>query len=236
MTEEDRALGTERYAYSPNVLARLVLSYEIRELADRAAVGVPTGDDHLARPGEDVRAALDLVHQSQEVLTRAVLCERAKGTSWDTIAEQLGIRRKSAQSRYRQAEQAWEDALHDPYDREGPAGGHRGLRLHEAAYAPIDAGQKLDEWSQQRGQGKHAVTGGLPTLPLLEEIGQVLKGLSYLDRDRHEPPDPAIRLQLMLRKAVLLDRIAKEENRPEAAVQAEEARALAARIRSEGTS
>ncbi|MFD6329249.1 hypothetical protein ACFWGI_06680 [Streptomyces niveus] len=233
MTDEDRDLGTERYAYSRKALGRLVLSYEMRELADRAAVGVPTGDDHLALPGEEVRAALDLVDQSQEVLTRAVLFERTKGTSWETIAEKLGIRRQSAEARYREAEQAWEDALHDPYDREEPRSRHRSLRLHEAAYAPIGAGQDLDEWAQQQGQGTHAVTGGLPTLPLQEELGQVLDGLSYLDRDRHKPPDPAVRLQLTERKAVLLDRIAHEEDRPEAALQAEEARALAAQIRSE---
>lgn len=160
-----------------------------------------------------------MVHQSQEVLTRAVLVERAKGTNWETIAEQLDIRGQSDQARYREAEQTWEDALHDPFDRQGPGGRCRGLVLHEAVYAPIGAGRDLDEWAQQQGQGKHAVTGGLPTLPLLEEIGQVLDGLSYLGRDRHKASDPAVRLQLTERQAALLDRIASEENRPEAAVQ-----------------
>ncbi|MCE0448029.1 hypothetical protein LT493_42385 [Streptomyces tricolor] len=46
-------------------LARLVLSYELRELADRAAVGVSTGSDDYAEPGEEVGDALALVHQAQ---------------------------------------------------------------------------------------------------------------------------------------------------------------------------
>ncbi|SCE46555.1 hypothetical protein GA0115236_161528 [Streptomyces sp. IgraMP-1] len=46
-------------------------------------------------------------------------------------------------------------------------------------------------------------------------------------------PDPAARLRLTELKAALLDRIAVEEGRPEATVQAEEARALAAQLRAE---
>ncbi|MGV4988985.1 hypothetical protein ACVB8X_40870 [Streptomyces sp. NRAIS4] len=49
----------------------------------------------------------------------------------------------------------------------------------------------------------------------------------------YKRPDPVARLRLTERKAALLDRIAIEEGRPEAAVQAEEARALAAQIRAE---
>lgn len=226
---------TERYAYSPKALARLVLSYELRELADRAAAGVPTGSDDYAEPGEEVGDALDLMHQAQEVLTRAVLFERAKGTSWEAIAEQMDIKRQSAHERYREAEQAWKDALHEPFNPIPP--GARVptdfLRLHEAAYAPIAAGQNLDEWAHEQGKGEHAVTGGLPTLSLLDEMGQVLDSLNYLYRDMHKRPDPAARLRLTERKAALLDRIAIEEGRPEAAAQAEEARALAAQLRAE---
>jgi hypothetical protein len=234
MTDVKHDPDTERYAYSPEALARLVLSYELRELADRAAAGVPTGSDDYAEPGEKIGNALDLVHQAQEVLTRAVLYERAKGTSWETIAEQLDIKRQSAHERYREAEQAWKEALHEPFNPIPP--GARVptdfLRLHEAAYAPIDAGRNLDEWARERGQGEHAVTGGLPTLSLLDEMGQLLDGINYLYRD-NKRPDPAVRLRLTERKAALLDRIAIEEGRPEAAALAEEARALAAQLRDE---
>ena len=228
---------TERYAYSPKALARLVLSYELHELADRAAAGVPTGSDDDAEPGEMVGDALSLVHQAQEVLTRAVLFERAKGTSWEAIAEQMDIKRQSAHERYRETEQAWNDALHEPFNPIPPGVNprHRSdfRRLHEAAYAPVSAGKRLDEWAGRQGYGDHAVTGGLPTLSLLDEMGQLLDGLNYLYRDMYQPPNPVVRLRLTERKAALLDRIAIEEDRPSAAAQAEEARALAAQLRAE---
>ncbi|GAA2201215.1 hypothetical protein [Streptomyces bangladeshensis] len=226
---------TERYAYSPKALARLVLSYELRELADRAAVGVSTGSDDYAEPGEEVGDGLALVHQAQEVLTRAVIFERAKGTSWEAIAEQMEMKRQSAHERYREAEQTWKNALHEPFNPLPPGARptYEYLRLHEAAYAPIAAGRSLDEWAEEHGKGEHAVTGGLPTLSLLDEMGQLLDGLKYLYRDMYKRPDPVARLRLTERKAALLDRIAIEEGRPEAAVQAEEARALAAQLRAE---
>ncbi|MGW0491159.1 hypothetical protein [Streptomyces olivaceus] len=235
MTDVEHDPDTERYAYSPKALARLVLSYELRALADRAAGGVPTGSDDYAEPGEEVADALALVHQAQEVLSRAVLFERARHTSWEAIAEQLDVKKQSAHERYREAEQEWKDALHEPFNPIPPGARfpYEYLRLHEAAYEPIKAGRDLDEWAQERGKGEHAVTGGLPTLSLLEEMGQLLDGLNYLYRDMHKRPDPAVRLRLTERKADLLDRIAIEEGRPEAAAQAEEARALAAELRAE---
>ncbi|MFG2881088.1 hypothetical protein ACGFYV_01955 [Streptomyces sp. NPDC048297] len=64
-------------------------------------------------------------------------------------------------------------------------------------------------------------------------MSQLLDGLKYLYRDMSKGPDPVARLRLTERKAALLDRIAVEEGRPEAAAQAEEARALAAWLRAE---
>lgn len=225
MTDMEHDPATDRYAYSRTALARLVLSYELRELADRAAAGVPTGSDDAAEPGEEVGAALDLVQQAQEVLTRAVLFERAKGTSWEAIAEQMDVKRQSAHERYREAEQDWRDALHDPFDA------HGGLLLPHAAYAPTEAGRSLDAWAHGHGHGEHAVTDGLPTLDLLEEMNQVLEGLRHLYRDMHKGPDPVARLKLLERKAALLERIAVEEGRPDAAEQAAETRARIAELR-----
>ncbi|MEV1049039.1 hypothetical protein [Streptomyces sp. NPDC049916] len=196
---------------------------------------MPTGSDDYAELGEEVADALALVHQAQEVLTRAVLFERARHTSWEAIAEQLDMKKQSAHERYREAEQEWKDALHEPFNPipPGARSPYEYLRLHEAAYEPIKAGRDLDEWAQEHGKGEHAVTGGLPTLSLLDEMGQLLDGLSHLYRDMHKHPDPIARLRLTERKVALLDRIAIEEGRPEAAAQAEEARALAAQLRAE---
>ncbi|MFJ9574568.1 hypothetical protein [Streptomyces bacillaris] len=165
---------------------------------------MPTGGDEYAEPGEEVGEAAALLHQAQEVLTRTVIFERAKGTSWATIAEQLGITEQTAQERYGEAEQAWKEALHEPFNPIPP--GTRAvptdfLRLHQAAYAPIAAGQSLDAWAQERGKGEHAVTGGLPALSLLDEMGQLLNGLSHLYRNMYQRPDPVARLRLTERKA-----------------------------------
>lgn len=220
----------DRYAYTHEALARLALSYELRELANRAASGVPTESDGYAYPGEAAGSALDLVEQAQKVLTRAVIYERAKRTSWEVIADKLDIRKQSAHERYRDAEQEWEAALHEPFVANGE---YRELRLHWAAHRPTVAGRDLDDWASEHGYGERAVTGGLPPLSLLEELNQVLGGLNYLYRDMSSTPDPAARASLQERKAALLDRIAVEEDRPSAALQAAEARALAEKLRTE---
>ncbi|WP_326624471.1 MULTISPECIES: hypothetical protein [unclassified Streptomyces] len=129
MMDDRYSRYTERYAYSPKALARLVLSYELRGLADSAAAGVPTGNDDAAEPGEEVGDALGLVLQAQEILTRAVLFERAKGTSWETIAEQLDTNRQAAHERYRKAERESSPEAWRPEPRlPAPAEGSRALR------------------------------------------------------------------------------------------------------------
>ena len=108
------------------------------------------------------------------------------------------------------------------------------LRAHTAAYKPTATGRSLDEWARKRGHGEHVVTDGLPTLGLLEEMNQILADLNHLYIDMHTPPSQLARARLLERKAALLDRIAVEEAKPEAAEQAAEARARAAQLRAEG--
>jgi hypothetical protein len=237
MTDAARDPSNDRYAYSRTALARLALSAELRELADRAAAGVPTTNDMWARPGEVVGDALDLVHQAQEVLARAVIYERQKHTSWEAIGEQLDMKKQSAHERYKEAVAEWQLALQEPLYPAPPGAAVRGRRLHEAAYEPTTAGQNLDAWVREHmpthRETDHPVTGHLPALTTAEEMVQVLDALNHLYRDMHSPPDPGARADLTERKAALLDRIATEEGRPEAAQQAEEARALAAQLRAE---
>ncbi|WP_164837413.1 hypothetical protein [Streptomyces sp. B29(2018)] len=169
------------------------------------------------------------MRQAQEVLTRAVLFELARHTSWEAIAEQLDMKTQSAHERYRKAEQRWKDALHEPFNRIPSSARfpYEYLRLHEAAYEPIKAGRDRDEWAQERGKGERAVTGGLPTLSLLDEVGQLVEGLRYLYRDMQKYPDPVARLRLTERKAALLNRIAilgeRGSERGRAAVAVEDA-------------
>jgi hypothetical protein len=77
------------------------------------------------------------------------------------------------------AEQTWKDAPHEPFGPlpSGAQPTYEYLRPHEAAYAPIGAGRQLDEWAKERGQGEYAITGGLPTLFLLDEMNQVLSAV-----------------------------------------------------------
>ncbi|MFE7268022.1 hypothetical protein ACFU9B_39475 [Streptomyces sp. NPDC057592] len=77
---------------------------------------MPTGADEYGEPGEEVGQALDLIEQAKEVLVRAVIYERARHTSWEAIAEQLDMKKQSAHERYREAEQEWKDALHEPFN------------------------------------------------------------------------------------------------------------------------
>ncbi|MGW5042188.1 hypothetical protein ACWEQK_28925 [Streptomyces parvulus] len=228
---------TDRYAYSRTALARLALSAELRELADRASAGVTTTHDMWARPGEMVGTALDLVHQAQEVLARAVVYERQKHTSWEAIGEQLDVKKQSAHERYKETVAEWQLALQEPHYAAPPGAAVRGLRLHEAAYAPTTAGQALDAWVREHipahRETDHPVTGHLPALTTAEEMVQVLDALNHLYGDARTPPDPLARARLTERKAALLDRIAVEEGRAEAAQQADEARALAVQLRIE---
>ncbi|MFE7268539.1 hypothetical protein ACFU9B_42320 [Streptomyces sp. NPDC057592] len=239
MTDAEHDPDSERYAYSRTALARLALSFELRELADRAAAGVPTTNDMWARPGEAVSDALDLVHQAQEVLARAVVYERQKHTSWEVVGEQLDMKKQSAHERYKEAVTEWQLSLQEPHYPAPPGAPVRDLRLHEAAYAPTTAGQNLDAWVREHipahQETNHPVTGHLPALTTAEEMVQVLDALNHLYGDMHTPPDPGARARLTERKAALLDRIAVEDGRPEAAQQAEEARALAAQLRTEAT-
>ncbi|MGV9815897.1 hypothetical protein ACWDTQ_28805 [Streptomyces cellulosae] len=237
MTDAEYDPDSERFAYSRTALARLALSAELRELADRAAGGVPTTSDMWARPGEAVGNALDLVRQAQEVLVRAVIYERQKHTSWETIGEQLDMKKQSAHEKYKDAVAEWQLALQEPHYPAPPGAPVRGLRLHEAAYTPTTAGQGLDAWVREHipahRETEHPVTGHLPALSTAEEMVQVLDALKHLYGDMRTPPNPEDRARLTERKAALLDRIALEDGRPEAAQQADEARALAAQLRAE---
>lgn len=222
---------TDRFAYSRAALARLVLSFEQKDLAVRAAAGVPTTDAFL-HPGEMVAEALDLVEQAKDVLRWAVIWERQKGTSWEEIGDRLGgITRQAANERYKAAVDEWKLSLVEPFWAE-TGGGYRSLRLHEAAYEPTLTGRQLDEWAREHVRSarddEHPVSGHLPQLSTAEEMVQVLDAIGHLQKSNASAAERAV---VYDRKAALLERIAAEEGRSDAAAQAEEARALAAQLR-----
>ncbi|MFF1399376.1 hypothetical protein ACFVZD_36960 [Streptomyces sp. NPDC058287] len=228
--------ATDRYAYSRRALSRLVLSFEQRDLAERAAAGVPT-DDAYAAPGELVEEAQTLVELSQQVLRWAVIHERQKGTSWEEIGERLGgITRQSAHERYKAAVDEWQLSLVQPYEPGTVASSYPAPVLHEAALEPTATGRRLDEWARTHVRSarddEHPVTGHLPQLSAAEEMVQVLDAITHLQKT---DTSPAERAAVYDRKANLLDRIAVEEDKPEAAEQAADARARAAQLRAKET-
>src|SRR5215211_7484547 len=84
----------------PAALARLALSQAARELSDSARHFVPTTSDRHSQGGMMVEDAARLVSAGQYVLERAVIYERERGRSWETIGEALGITRQSAHERF----------------------------------------------------------------------------------------------------------------------------------------
>ncbi|SEE59949.1 hypothetical protein [Streptomyces sp. TLI_105] len=227
--------STDRYAYSRRALSRLVLSHEQRDLAERAAAGVPT-DDAFVRGGEMVEEAQTLVELAQGVLRWAVIHERQKGTSWEEIGERLGgITRQSAHERYKEAVEEWQLSLVEPF-YPAPDGGYRALRIHEAAYQPTQTGRQLDEWARAHLPGyrddPHPVSGHLSPLSTAEEMVQVLDAIEHLQ----PTTGPAERAAVYERKASLLERIAAEDGNPKAAEQAAEVRARIAQLRAQADS
>ncbi|MCX4707159.1 hypothetical protein [Streptomyces sp. NBC_01373] len=223
----------DRFGYSRQALARLVLSHRLQELSERAMTWIPTTHDMWAHPGEAVSDLVDLVELAQDALSAAVVYERQKGTSWAAMGEALGeISRQSAHERYSQAVEDWQLALVEPFEPAAEGARVRSRRLHEAAYEPTATGRRLDAWAREHVErvrdDAHPVTGHLPGLSTAEEMVQVLDAVHHAQQSQ---AGPAERARLQERKAALLERIAAEDDRPEVAEQAAEARARAAQLR-----
>ena len=75
--------------YSHQARARLALSAAAKELSDYAR-GLVSADDRGSGPGEVVERAVQLVDDARGVLERAVVYERERGASWQTIGAALG--------------------------------------------------------------------------------------------------------------------------------------------------
>jgi hypothetical protein len=52
------------------------------QLADRARSRVPTNDDSLIKPGELLDEARSLLVAAEELVEKAIIFERERGTSW----------------------------------------------------------------------------------------------------------------------------------------------------------
>jgi hypothetical protein len=227
MTKDRSTTEDDHLSYSRTALARIALSWELMELANQAAAKVPTTHDMWLRPGEAVSDALMLVSDAQEVLARAVVFERERGTSWEEIGARLdGITRQSAHARYKERIEDWQLGLVEPI-APGEHGRTGWQRLPEPAFRPTQALADLDKWAAERGEGEHAVSGHLPHLTTAAELVNLLDAIAHAAKG---PRDNAAQVRLLLRKAALLDRIAAEDGDPEKAELAAAARAKAAEL------
>lgn len=99
-------------------LAGLLLAAAAKQagsLAARALLRRISKSNH-GEPGDVVKIALRLREEAHEVLARAVVYERARGTSWATIGAVLGITRQSAFKQYQDAERALRRLSETPAD------------------------------------------------------------------------------------------------------------------------
>jgi hypothetical protein len=119
-----------------------------------------------------VEDARRLVAAAEEVLNRAVVWEREKGTTWEVIAEALGGRRKqTAQERFAEVVARWKAALLRPWQ---PATDHDSLSsaLPSGAEDPDQWAGRLDAWCRRHREptegdrdDPNPISGGLKVDP-----------------------------------------------------------------------
>jgi hypothetical protein len=164
---------------------------------------VRTTADRHSHDGESVEAASRLVTAAEEVLARAVVWERERGTTWEVIAEALGGRRKqTAQERFAGVISRWKAALLRPWhlgadpDVVYPA-------LPDGADDPGHWGQQLDAWyarhcepGELQPDDPRPVSGGLTieATEVLFTVVRLLHDQALATQDRRlggDAPHPA---------------------------------------------
>jgi hypothetical protein len=195
--------------YSHVAQARLALSVAAKEVSDEAR-GLVAADDRGSGAGEIVERAVQLADDARAVLDRAVVYERVRGASWQTIGAAIGISRQTAHERFAEVERRWKDALGGS-DAAAGRGGRRAPRLPPGAEDPEGWGRRLDRWVIRHREpgdldtGEHPVSGQQGPQSLLQAAvelrhdGQELtsRGASLAER-----------FAFYERKAVLLEQIA----------------------------
>ncbi|WP_331721154.1 hypothetical protein [Streptomyces sp. NBC_00454] len=170
----------DRAQFSRSSLARLVLCDRAVGLAETAGnLAVTRYDVHTAAGGR-VSEAVSLAQLADRLLVDAVVFERERGSSWEDIAQYLGMDALAAEERFAPGLERWNEAFAVPY-RLDETGRKRIPQLPKAAYDPETACRQLDLWAHLRltVEDKHAVSAGLRTGfpkddaadPALYEIG-----------------------------------------------------------------
>ncbi|MFC7924755.1 hypothetical protein [Streptomyces cinereoruber] len=108
-------------SFTDSDIARIQLVHTIETTASRLGRYAQMVGEDLARAGDYVRALPYGV--DDWVVKQAVITERVRGTSWETIAEVLHMSATDAEEKWGEAEAKWrrESRVSDPY-RKNPGG------------------------------------------------------------------------------------------------------------------
>ncbi|GLW52204.1 hypothetical protein [Kitasatospora phosalacinea] len=163
---ESTPYDAERSAFSRAALARLALSDTSVDLAGAAGNLAITRFDDQTGPGGRVSEAAALRGIADRLLSRAVVFERERGSSWEQIAHYLGTDAADARERFTPAVDRWERAFEEPYRLDG-TGRKRVPQLPTAAYDPETACRQLDLSVRLRTffRDEHPVSGALRPAP-----------------------------------------------------------------------
>ncbi|WP_326793955.1 hypothetical protein OHA79_51990 (plasmid) [Streptomyces sp. NBC_00841] len=140
------AVGDTPLRLSPRDESRLALAITVSLLGERALDATPVHED--IDPGDLLRTALDLLTRAEQVVARAVVAERERGTTWDQIGAAAGTTRQSAHEKWHPDVRSW------------AANGRSSLS--DSAKSSLEYAAEADAtYARLRPTEPHAVTSGL---------------------------------------------------------------------------
>lgn len=197
--------------HSRRALARLAFSAAAAQLAECARARVPTNDDSGLRPGELLDEARSLLGAAQELLEKAIIFERERGTSWAELGDVLDISKQAVQQRHGRAVEDWTEGVNQALtvvDRRFAFAHVPG----EGGAAPSELAERLDAWCAQytgkhnRPRGSKPVTEGLELAGATEQVVLLNRLAQRMTKER----EPAKLRAFHAAKAALMARLAEE--------------------------
>lgn len=136
--------------------SRVHFSTAAASASDYARALVPVIADDQATPGEFVQRARRLRVWAMEVMTAAVLAERAHGATWQQVAAAFGYETEFVRARWEPVERAWLQGRRP--DLDGLDVGSLDPPLSDADARK--AAEQLDQWCERQGAPHGAADRG----------------------------------------------------------------------------
>jgi hypothetical protein len=197
--------------YSRRALARLAFSSAAAQLADRARSRVPTNDDSWIKPGELLDEARSLLVAAEELVEKALIFERERGTSWAELGEVLGVSKQAAQQKHAPAVEDWTEGLNQSLTS---VDGHLVFSQvpGEAGDAPEQLAERLDDWALRHPEKHNKPRGTKPVSEGLELAGSAeqIVLLNRLAKRMTNERDPDKLRAFHAAKAALMTSLADE--------------------------